>query len=298
MNEEALQKYARTVAEHSRNKQVAEARKFLKWLGKREPNKENVIKYRNHMKSRSYADGTIKQNLMIITKLFKVNGWEWPFNRGELIVVRENEVHAPTLGLSWLHEMVDVVLKNKPPVGRQQPTEKHLAFLVAATIWGLRRIELKQLDESALDIDSKTIFIQTAKGGRQRYHLIPDFAIPLLEGWGFRKSLSNDAVGKVFDDLKEMVGLTGLAGYGVNWHSIRRSADAFAWDMGFNEAQIHNFYRWKKEGRSMAIRYSGGRMIEKDQDTIKVPVNDMRLDLQFYERHPLVLMWPERIKGD
>lgn len=293
MNNEALDKYASTVAQKSRRKQVARAKAFLKWLGSREPTKDNIIKYRDKLQER-YSDGMIKQDFVIISKLFRVNGWDWPFNRGELITVRETEVEQPALGIDWITDMVDVVLGLKPPEGGITPNEKHLTFLCASTIWGLRRIELIEIRPSCLNLKARTLFIQTAKGGRQRHHVIPEFAVPYLKAWGFKEQISYSMIDNIFGELKAMVGFTGLVSRGVGWHAIRRSAISLAWTAGFNQVQIHNYYRWKLESRDQATRYAGGTMITKDTQSATMQVKDVDLDLDFHKHHPLILIWKEK----
>lgn len=291
--ETELQRYADSVPPKSRRKQTARVRAFLAWLGNKEPSKRNLFKYRDELQKR-YADLPIRQDFMCIRKFYYVNGWPWPIQHGDIIVVRQNEINQPILGVEWISDMIDVVLGLLPSKSKLEPTAQHKAFICASTMWGLRRIEVLELRSSWLDTKSKTIFIQTAKGGRQRYHSVPDYVIPHLEEWGFRTRLSVSRVDNIFKELKEMVGFTGPISRGVGWHAIRRSAIKQAWRAKFDEDQVHHFFRYKAEGKSMALRYAGGREIGKDTEFIEVPIRDRDLDIEMYKRHLFPRMWEEK----
>ncbi len=204
MNHEMLQKYVEALPQASKRKNGAVAEKFLRWLKDREPNKDTVEKYLNSMREgpEPYAAGTIHVTYDILRRMFIVNGMEWPFRRHEAPLVSERDVWAPALAPEVIKAMIDVCMQREMPK-EGIPRRAHRAFLLVSTLWGLRRVEMLELSPDSLDVKNKLLFVETAKRGRQRYHMIPDVAIPILEAWGFEKQKSANSLTVLFHEMED-----------------------------------------------------------------------------------------------
>lgn len=142
------------------------------------------------------------------------------------------------------------------------------ARLFIATVYGARRIEISEATSE--DIRDGRIFIRTAKGGVQRWHLIPDVGLELLNcdlGKIPIRTLTSD-----FHFLEHAAGLGRL--YGRGWHSIRRSlATRFA-EQKANPLLVKKFMRWR--GKDMYEHY----------------VNlDVTEDQEIFDIHPFLGYW-------
>ena len=59
MKDELLEKYKESLPATRPAPYIARASAFLKWLGSREFDKENVLKWVEHLRRADFADGTI-----------------------------------------------------------------------------------------------------------------------------------------------------------------------------------------------------------------------------------------------
>lgn len=289
MKESLLENYRKALSPTRPAPYIAVADRFLKWLGDREFTKENVQKWLKHLAKEGFADGTIHTNFDIALRLAKVNGIHLDFLRHERPIVREREQYRPTFDPADIETMVKCVRGLKATPVEVKP--QHAAFLALSTVYGLRRIEMVEIEPSSLDIANKTIFIQTAKKGRQRFHLVPDNILEYLEAWGFWQKASRTYVSNLFNDLKQMIGYQQAPDEEVGWHSIRRSAVDEAYNCGLSEPAIYDFYRWKPPTRNMPLRYATGRRVGTHAQHAIVAFGDRRFDEEVFEKHPFVRFW-------
>lgn len=286
MKETLLEKYRKSLPGTRPRPYLARAEAFLKWLHDREFVKENVQKWLQHLSDEGYADGTILHDFEIIRRLAIVNGIPWDFKRDEKPKLREIDIYTPLLASEDIKAMVECVrgLRDSPI----PPRPEHRAFLALSTVYGVRRIEMLEVEPHFLDVKGKTIFIQTAKKGRQRYHLIPDNILPYLVDWGFQRRLSRTSLSYIFVELRHMIGLTAEE---VGWHAIRRSAVAEAYRCGLSEDIIYSYYRWKRPLSNMPMRYATGNVVGTAGKHIDVPFGDRRVDEEVFKVHPFVKFW-------
>lgn len=294
MRNDLLDKYSASLPEGSRTMLTARARKYLQWLDDREPDAGSVREWMERLKKEKYSDQTMLCDWSAIRRMYVVNGLAWPFHRGDAPVVQEEGVFAPALDPADIKSMVYVAIGWDRPKGLLKPDERHTAFLCLSTIWGLRRIEMAQMRPSNIDKKNRRLFVATAKHGRQRYHYMPDEIRPNLGVWGFERPMSIFQLSKLFVELRGMIGFTGPQAQDVGWHSIRRAGIKAAFASGFNEAEVHSYYRWKRSTRNMAMRYATSLTVgTATQDTGMVQGEDRELDERMYASHPFYKFWTE-----
>ena len=142
-----------------------------------------------------------------------------------------------------------------------------------------------------LDQDRRLLFVQTAKRGRQRWHMVPESILPHLAEWGFDRPVSLSRLTKIFNDLKSMVGFTGPLAREVGWHSVRRSAISAADKAGVPRSVIISFFRWKRSVGDMADRYSVSRIVGRNTEVRDLDMADRQVDEVMYAHHPFLEFW-------
>jgi len=315
-HEDFLARYSNRLPDGSKRNLTALGRAFVVWADSRPlwidipgpdgatervANAELIRGYEKHLKRR-YAPGTIRKNWAVLHRMYVVNKIDWPFRHGDAPVVPEKDVHNPRMHPSQIEKMIDVALGLKPSL-ELNPQPQHVACLVLSTIWGLRRGEMQEVSADIIDTKIRdgygTIYVETLKKGRQRYHLIPSYLIKPLTDFGFTRHHCVDYFSNVFTELKIMCGFTGDSAYGVGWHAIRRSAVLALEEADLRDFEIDQYFRWKIGGRGMRARYASTPVVimgEEGEETIAaIGSEDRALDLKVYEVHPFLRMWKERL---
>jgi len=287
MQDALLERYASSLPDTRPKPYIARARAFLKWLGNKELSAENIRKWLDKLKRDGYSEGTIAQDYAIIRRLVNVNGLPWPFRRSDAPLVSEQGIYAPALDPDDIKAMVNVVLGKEKSL-TAAPRADHRAFLALSTIYGLRRIEMQEMSPEFLDEENQLLFVQTAKRGRQRYHLIPEIILPHLVDWGFERPMSSTGLSRLFDELKGMIGLKADE---VGWHSIRRSAVRDAFEAGLSEPTVMSFYRWKRSTSDIALRYATSRIVGRGREYAALGLEDRRVDEAVFAVHPFLSFW-------
>jgi len=239
-----------------------------------------VDKHIRRLRDKKYADGTIDLVFRTIRRFYKVNGLEWPFRAGEGPTVREREVYAPALDPKVVAKMIKVVKE-------KAPKKPEATFLALSTTYGLRRTEMASIDASNIDLENKVIFIETAKHGRQRYHLIPDEIIPYIK-YDFPR-ISVSRLTKIYYNIEKMTGLPRMRE--VGWHSIRRILDKLLYDAGLPGPLISDFLRWKRGGSDMSRRYYSATIVGEEGNMVEVGPGDRSVDEKVFEVHPFLHLW-------
>ncbi len=288
-NKQLLDTYTSQLPPHAQAEYGSRAEKFLNWVDERELNAEMVRKWLEKLKRDSYADGSIRKDFGIIRRLFRVNNIPWTFKRGDAPIIREKEVWAPALDPNDIKAMVDVVLGREPTQG-PVPKLIHRVCLELSTLYGLRLQEMQTVTAETVDFNNTLIYVETAKKGRQRYHLIPEAIFLDLKEWGFTRPLSKSSYSYIFGDLKTMIGLNIPNDLG--WHAIRRSLAKGLQDAGLPEYQVNMFLRWKRGGSNMALRYAQTPVVGRQGVQPGMAMEDRRLDEQVFEKfHPFLKFW-------
>jgi integrase len=288
MKEELLERYKTSLSSSRPRPFMARAAAFIRWLGDREFNEENVLKWLDHLRKDGYADGTVVHDFKVIKRLAKVNGILLVFKRGDTPQIRETDTYAPALDPFDIQSMVECVRGRREPLAPIDVRPQHAAYLALSTVYGLRRVEMAEMQPEFVDLKARTIFIQTAKKGRQRYHLIPENIIPYLEAWGFPRRLSSNSLSLLIGDLKAMIGLDEEE---VGWHSIRRSAARQAYECGLKEPEIYSFYRWRRPSSNMPLSYAMTNVVGTRGAYVDVSYTDKTIDEKVFKLHPFVRFW-------
>ena len=280
-----LDQYANVVSPDNKNQYVAIARAFLTMSG--ELNKEAVERYRQHLVDEDYAPGTIELRFRVIRRLYKLAGVPWEYRHGEGPKVGEMDVYTPALSDELIKAMVDAAR-----AGKVSPL--HAAYLALSTTYGIRRIEIGEVRPAHIDLTAKLIFISTAKGGHQRYQLIPDEIIPVLErAKDLFAPTSPISVTKAYYAIERSIRIKHNAETG--WHSFRRSLVRGLSATDLTELQIYNFLRWGRGKNDRVVNYGAPSAIiglKQDEASVMAQGKTAHIgDAEVCKRHPFLPMW-------
>lgn len=251
--------------------------------------REKIDSYVKHLRNQhNYSDGTINLAFRVARTLFTRNerilqeaGFEWPYRRGESPQIREDRIQAPALHPDTIIEAI-ITIKNDG-----EPDEK--AFLSISTTYGLRRVEMVQLNDEDIRLNDKTIHIATAKHGRERTHLIPEIIIPYLAGYDFSQRRSDNFVFTLWYRIEHKLGLPHTDQ--VGWHSIRRTLNTLL-EPHVSRNTLNSFMRWKQRTSSdMSFRYSAIKFVGREGTSTRVVGDALTGDKQVFEVHPFLKYW-------
>lgn len=259
------------------------AKRFCAWLEEREPSRETIDKFLEKLKREGYAPGSQSAYFGMIRSMLRANGLEWPYRRGEAPTVSERDVNAPRLSVALITKLLDVSIKFR---------SEHRAYLALSTTYGIRREEIREIGPHSFDWKVPSIYIKTAKHGRERYHLIPEQIAPFLQGHDWRPR-SPQYLSQCFVELLMGIILRGERTEGVGWHAIRRSLVHVLFESGLNEAQVDTFLRWRRSSSSMARRYYNTMEIAEDGTTAGPELADADLDRKAFAVNPWLPKWAE-----
>jgi integrase len=241
-----------------------------------------VERHLNRLREEGYADGTIELVFKTLKRFYKVNGLEWPFRPMERPTIREKEVFAPALNPMLVEAMIRAAKRGRL-------NEQETAMLVLSTTYGLRRKELAGLRKSDLRPAERLLFVETAKRGRQRYHIVPDEILPYLERYSF-PPVSEMKVTKIYYSIEKKLGLERMAE--VGWHAIRRILNRLLVEAGLPEPVIMSFLRWKRSHRSMVGLYFSVTIVGGPEEKgVEVARADREVDEAVFKVHPFVPLW-------
>lgn len=251
--------------------------------------RETISKYIEHLREQHhYSDGSINFAFRVARTLFSRNeailkneGFEWPYRRGESPQIREDRIQAPALHPGTIGRAIAAVKDNN------EPDEK--AFLALSTTYGLRRVEMVNLEARDLKLKDRTIHIATAKHGRERTHLIPEIIIPYLAGYDFSQKRSENFIFTLWYHIEHRIALSHTDQ--VGWHSIRRSLNTILLRR-LPEATVMSFLRWKQRTSShMPFRYSAIKFVGEEGESTEVVGDALDVDNQVFEVHPFLEYW-------
>ncbi len=199
-NAEAIALYTASLSSEGTDRYVTVAKNFLRYLKDRPMDRaavEGWIKRRRDIDK--CADGTLHWEFSVIRRLYIAALGEkgWPFRRGDAPVIRQGNVYAPALGAITVAKLV--------ATARAMSRPTYACFLALSTTYGLRRVEMASMTPASLK--GNLLYVETAKHGRQRHHLIPPHILPYVKRWGFQATMSVAALSYLFDQLKEEAGL-------------------------------------------------------------------------------------------
>ncbi|GAH77709.1 unnamed protein product, partial [marine sediment metagenome] len=191
------------------------------WLGDRIPPDEmDLRRYFVHRRGEGITDNSLRTTFAVLEKLYRANrkvnsttgevAWDWPLESDD-----RPEAPSETNTPAFTREEVEQLIKN-----RELYSKGDCFYLAIATIYAPRRIELARIKNRHIKED--TIYIDTAKKGEKRTHLIPGEIMPYIEAYHPREH-NVSSLSAMFDRICKK-GL-GESGKGYGFHSFRRTLD-------------------------------------------------------------------------
>lgn len=147
--------------------------------------------------------------------------------------------------------------------------------LALSSTYGIRKIELLRMSKNDFNIAARTILIRTAKGGRERVHLVPDAVFNYIAGYDFLPR-SEGSLRNMFWSMVRRAGLVLDKGYG--FHSIRRALYT-GLSGHVDYFYRHEFMRW------------GDRQLNLDAIYDQIP--PAQIDELVFKAHPFLPFWNE-----
>ena len=247
--------------------------------------RDNIVRYTQHLRDQDFSSSTIELWQRTLRALYRRNDVKWPLKRGENARIDPEEEEVYMLGSDRIQAMVEAAKSHKLPIVD--------AWLLAlSTTYGLRLVELSRVTSQRVDLTHRHIYVETAKGGEQRYHYLPDELMDLAERvLPYLSLVTYRYVSEAFPRIESMSGLTHKNG--VGWHALRHSLLYYLIESGVTEMAATEFMRWSTPGNrsSMPKRYHKGQILgldtEAGADIGRYRVQDMAL----FEKHPFLPYW-------
>lgn len=285
-NKAILEKYAENLSHSDKAKELLKyADDFLG--GAESLDKAAVESYITRLRRRGRSPGTVNWVFRIIRRLYVVNGIPWEFRRGEAPQIGQRDEYRPQLSADVIHMVVQATLESDD-LG---PAER--AFVALSTVYGLRREELTNLEQSDIDLDNNSIYIATVKFGRERYHIIPPEIWGPLAAYDFDTTVSTSGLSIMFKKILVAAGARELKKYKLGWHSIRRALYDGLVNNGVNPLAARVFMRWKAATGDLAMpaRYYGNMVIGLNNE--QPVLEEAKGDAEIFEKHPFLPFWRE-----
>jgi len=257
---------------------------FLTFLENRIPPDEmDLRRYFAKRQEQGKSDNSLRTEFAILQKLYRANHWDWPLapeDRPEAPL----EVNTPAL----TREEVEQLIKN-----RELYSKGERFYLAIGTILAPRRIELARIKKR--HIQGNTIYIDTAKHGEKRTHLIPDEIIPYIEAYRPREN-NVSSLSAMFGRICKKGLEESKKGYG--WHSFRRTIDTLL-PIALAKADkpltlIGYFLRWSR--RSTGARFLGTPMGGVYARPEILSSDPFFVDREVFEVHPFLPLWVDKDK--
>lgn len=258
------------------------ANNFLTWMGDKIPPEEmDLRRYFAKRRDEGISDNSLRTVFAVLEKLYRANHWDWPLameDRPEAPA----EINTPALTRGEVTELI----KNREKYSRGERF-----YLAIATIYVPRRIELARIKKR--HIKGNTLFIDTAKHGEKRTHLIPDEIMPYIEAYHPREHAVS-TLSAMFDRIcKKGLGET-KQGYG--WHSFRRTLDTLL-PIALAKADkpltlIGYFMRWSR--RTTGARFLGTPMGGVYARPEIMSEDPFFVDREVFAVHPFLPLWADK----
>lgn len=236
IKQELNEKLSFATSDNTRKRYLQSIIKFLNFVKKEHPSKDEIIQYINFLKSKGYVGNYLIYNFMTIKKYFEIFKYDWEFGVNEI----PTESHPTRLILTkeMAFKLLELSKKNK----------KHYAIFNFAFLCGPRRAEIINLNRE--DYDGNKIYIRTLKRGNPRSIDLNDETKKAIDEYlktrkDDKKSLFRIAsphdLSLIFHEYAKKLGLK--KGYGI--HSIRRSLVTWLYEQGLKELEIQDYMGWK-----------------------------------------------------
>jgi integrase len=224
----------------------------------------DVVKFVAELRQEGMKQNSINARLKAVRLLCQIQSWDGGFPRLAMPKVKNSEVNRPVFTAD---EVVHIISK-----GREVCSERELAFLAAASVYGLRREEI-----GTLEVSDGHVKVRTAKDGEAGFQTIPDAVKGYMKG--YRACRDVRYMTRVFRRIMGKVGLEVERGHG--WHSIRR---ALATELALRDVSALNILRF--------MRWSdGGAKGEFGMLAIYARCEQEKIDKSIFEVHPFLPIW-------
>jgi hypothetical protein len=224
----------------------------------------DVVKFIAELRQEGMKQSSINSRLKALGLLCQIQNWDSGFPRLAMPKVKDSEVSRPVFTAD---EVVHIISRAK-----EVCSERELAFLAAASVYGLRREEI-----GTLEVYDGHVRVHTAKDGEVAFQIIPDVIKGYIKGYQGCKYARY--MTRVFQRIMSKVCLEMDRGYG--WHSIR---PALATELALSDVSAMNivrFMRWSDAG----VKGEFGMLAiyaKREQDNI---------DKSIFEVHPFLSAW-------
>ena len=277
--QEILETYIEGMGASQNKLYIGFVKDFLEFAS--DMDRDNVIRYTEHLKEAGYAAGSIELRQRTIRSCFKRNDIPWPLKRGENATIPASEERALAIAPRVIEEMVRGALDGK--------TNILDAWLLAlSTTYGVRAQEMSPIGVHQIDIANRSIYVSTLKHGRERYHHIPNEILPVVtQAMPHLKRVTPRFVTDSFRRIEEACGIEHVPETG--FHSIRRSLVYYLLENGCTEFAVHDFMRWQRSRQSMTGRYHDIKFVGVDGG---LDIGQSRVqDMAIFEKHPFLKFW-------
>lgn len=265
---------------HTQHQLIQIITRFLEYASGEELDRPTVMRYLKKLQNDKYADGTIALHYRTIATFFKVNKIE-VLAKKDAPLIREGEVKHTSLDPELVGDMI--------LLGTQLTTQE-AGFLVLSTTYGLRRTEMLNITADSFAFKDNLVFIESLKGSRQRYHLIPDAIKVVLTSYDFNERLTPYLVNKLFWSIGDKTNMD-FRGTEANWHAIRRTLDTLLLER-LPHPVVKDFLRWKASSSDMPSRYYSARSyLGRSGTRIEMAQGEKKQDERVFEVHPFLPIW-------
>jgi len=261
------------------------ANNFLTWLGDSRipPGEMDLRRYFLHRREEGISDNSLRTAFAVLQKLYRANQWEWP-----LVIEDRPEAPAEANTPAFTREEVEQLIKN-----RELYSLGERFYLAIATIYAPRRIELARIRKR--DIKENSIYIDTAKHGEKRTHLIPDEILPYIEAYHPQENNVSSLSAMFIRICKKGLGQR-KPGYG--FHSFRRTIDTLL-PTALAKADkpltlVGYFLRWSR--KSTGSRFLGTPMGGVYARPDIMSADPFFVDREVFEVHPFLPLWADKDK--
>jgi len=224
------------------------------------------VKFVAELRQEGMKQNSINSRLKALRLLCQIQNWDGGFPRLAMPRVKDSEVSRPVF---TAEQVANIISRAK-----EVCSERELAFLAAASVYGLRREEV-----GTLEVCNGHIKVHTAKDGEVAFQIIPDAIKDYMKGYRACKDVRY--MTRVFQRVMSKVGMEVNRGYG--WHSIRRALATELVLRDISALNIVRFMRWSDTG----VKGEFGML------AIYAKRNQSEIDRCIFEVHPFLGCWSE-----
>ena len=229
----------------------------------------DVVKFIAELRQEGMKQNSINARLKALGLLCQIQNWDGGFPRLAMPKVKNSEISRPAFSVD---EVVHIIGKAK-----EVCNERELAFLAAASVYGLRREEI-----GTLEVNDGVVKVHTAKGGEAIFQIMPDEIKDYMKDYRACKDVRY--ITRLFQSIVSKVGLEVNRGYG--WHSIRR---ALATELALRNVSAINILRFMRWSYASSLQGEFGML------AIYAQRNQAEIDECIFRVHPFLSAWSENV---